>query len=56
MGLTLILAAVVFVAALAVGIAVGLRRGAIAGIASGFGVLALGALGYVVLVSLMWSM
>jgi hypothetical protein len=56
MGLSLILGVVVLFAALGVGVAVGLRRGALAGIASAAGVVALGVLGYVALVTLMSPM
>jgi hypothetical protein len=50
--MTFLVALVAIVVALAVGISVGRRRGLLAGIASGAGVLAAGALGYFTLLAL----
>jgi hypothetical protein len=52
MGLTLLVALFVTVVALGVGVAIGLPRGPVLGIASGAGVLAAGALGYFALLAL----
>ena len=49
--MTLLVALFVSVVALGVGVAVGLRRGPVVGIASGAGVLAAGALGYFALLA-----
>jgi hypothetical protein len=50
--MTLYVTVFVTVVALGVGVAVGRRRGPVVGIASGVGVLAAGALGYVALLAL----
>ena len=50
--MTLLVTPLVIFVALVVGVAVGLRRGPVVGIASGAGVLAAGALAYVALLAL----